>query len=66
MNNSKSGREYPVKIMIFTPFRMPGIILLAIVIALFFLSAAHFAQHHFASVGWHELASIGWNGFVST
>jgi hypothetical protein len=34
----------------------------AICITLLFLSTVHFAQPHFASVGWYDLASIGWNG----
>jgi len=51
-----------MKAMVCTTFRVLGIILLAMCITLLFLSAAHFAQPLFASVGWHDLASIGWNG----
>jgi len=45
-----------------TTFYVLGLILPAICITLPFLSPVHFAQPHFASVGWHDLASIGWNG----
>jgi hypothetical protein len=45
-----------------TTFYVLGLILLAMCITLLFLSAAHFAQPLFASVGWHGVASIGWNG----
>jgi hypothetical protein len=62
MNNSNSGGEYPVKATVFTTFIVLGIIPLAMCITLLFLSAVHFAQPLFASVGWHDLASIGWNG----
>jgi hypothetical protein len=62
MNNSNSGREYPVKTTIFTPFKILGVILLAMCITLIFLSAVHYVQPLFASIGWHDLASIGWNG----
>jgi hypothetical protein len=51
-----------MKIIILTTFKVLGITLLAICITLLFLTAVHFAQPLFASVGWHGVASIGWNG----
>ncbi len=51
-----------MKIITLTAFKVLGITLLAICITLLFLTAAHFAQPLFASIGWHGLASIGWNG----
>jgi hypothetical protein len=51
-----------MRIIIFTTFKVLGIILLAICITLLFLAAMHFSQSLFARVGWHDLASIGWNG----
>jgi len=52
-----------MKIIIFTTFKVPGIILLAICITLLFLSAVlYFAPPLFASIGWNGYVSIGWNG----
>lgn len=45
-----------------TTFNVLFHLVAAICIILLFLSAVHFAQPHFTSVGWHDLASIGWNG----
>jgi hypothetical protein len=54
-----------MKTTIFTPFKVLGVILLAIAVALLFLAAMQFAQTHLASVGWHGMASVGWHGMAS-
>jgi hypothetical protein len=51
-----------MRIIIFTTFKVPIIILLAICIALLFLFAVHFGPLLFASIGWNGYVSIGWNG----
>lgn len=51
-----------MKIKIFSTFKFLVVFLLAVCITLLFLSATHFIQHLFASVGWHDLASVGWHG----
>jgi len=45
-----------------TTFYVLGLILLAMCITLPFLTAVHFAQPLFASIGWNGYVSIGWNG----
>jgi len=48
-----------------TPFKVLGIILLAISITLLVLATVHGAQSLLASVGWHGMASVGWHGIAS-
>ena len=48
-----------------TPFKVLGIILLAISITVLSLAVLHEAQTLLASVGWHGMASVGWHGMAS-
>ena len=50
-----------MKKTVFTAFKVPGSVLIALSITLLFLALMHFAQTHFASAGWHRLATISWN-----